>query len=347
MKTKIIIYVLVICVVCLGILAYTQSLLIGPEIVILDYPHIDENMLEHTYEVDPDTLEEEDKRVPIAKVNWTEPVQIASLPLFKRVVEGRSYGNTIENTEFYLIGGVTEGIHQGKDVLMVRREYSYPGDEGLDYILATKNASGSYTKFELLVYTDSYWNEEIDYDISKVSPLIAKFAELVMPETIKINDITFSYITTAGIWVDNPLVRVVGTTRDVGDVYLAFDGTSAPNNNNGTGGFYVRTKDSRVALYKPDYLNKVAGELIAGEKYRYVDLGGCGSSNITSVVTLPISEFEIIGKAVYDNQPIYELKDKNNKIYKDLYAMAYFDGEYNMENNISFEEFIKRQPVIF
>jgi hypothetical protein len=92
----------------------------------------------------------------------------------------------------------------------------------------------------------------------------------------------------------------------------------------------------------------VAKQLVPGERYYFVDFGGCGAQNITSVVTLPMTDFVEIGTATYNNAPIYELKNKQHEIYEHLYtSAAYFDDEYDMDNKISFEAFVQRRPVIF
>ncbi len=132
-----------------------------------------------------------------------------------------------------------------------------------------------------------------------------------------------------------------------------------------TGGFYLYGAHGTEATYvlEPDFFNKdnSLAQIIwndgswNGYEYAYRDQGGCGSLNLASVVTSTDvtvrNDLEVVGKTSKGDL-IYELKDKNHRLFKEFYDVAYFPGSSNYDsrdynNKLSYEEFVTLRPVIF
>ncbi len=122
-------------------------------------------------------------------------------------------------------------------------------------------------------------------------------------------------------------------------------------------GFYIKAKDGTVRNYALDinFYDKdhSAPSLTWNDgtkntvEYSNTDKTGCGSSNFASVVQKSNDDLVATGKTSYGDI-VYELKNKDDLLLKDIYDNSYNPAAYGDKNTkISYEAFIKAHPLFF
>ena len=295
-----------------------------------------------------------DTRESISDVVWQNPVKITSLPVWNSKISNKN------QSIFYLVGKINSGKYSGNDVIRIVLADNYwgeiPGPGGdFDYILATKNENGIYGSFKLIIYDTNYiigtpYNDKVSY-------IAAKFKDLEMPQIITVDGSNFEYQGTYGEWHDSLSFLVAASSTPVGEIFYTKDGSTPTNLLFGS--FFVKTKDSMVASYKFMDVEKLAKKTDQNTgitldnssiqeigDYRYTEFGGCGSSNVTSVVSIPDSSLVAIGHANFNGGTIYGLKDSNDPIIKNVYDSV-FSYDYGNTEKIPYDVFIQDVPVFF
>ena len=129
-------------------------------------------------------------------------------------------------------------------------------------------------------------------------------------------------------------------------------------------GFYLKLADGTYISYRMEPLFMKGEETIPeitwvdGKQnsydYIYSDIGGCGARNIAAVMTPeqvnPEKDLVQSGKTV-DGQKVYELKDKQHALYKELYvnysaSFPYTPGNAGLKP-LAYEAFVAAHPVFF
>ncbi|KKQ39182.1 MAG: hypothetical protein US58_C0039G0001, partial [Candidatus Magasanikbacteria bacterium GW2011_GWA2_37_8] len=136
--------------------------------------------------------------------------------------------------------------------------------------------------------------------------------------------------------------EVVFTDKVVGDVYS--DMQIVDSNDNG---YYVYSPDGRVGYYsyEPDFIGKNV-VLSGGGNLKDYQLmsAGCGRSrlNLVNDKLFDIEkDLQVVGKNSFGDK-VYELTDKNNKVYHDFYNSTYYPSP---DGKVSYEKFIADKPI--
>lgn len=110
----------------------------------------------------------------------------------------------------------------------------------------------------------------------------------------------------------------------------------------GLNGMYLRALDGTIRIYKPQFID------IPG--YYNVTVGGCGTSNYLAIAgSWQIkSDSELTQVGTQSGHPIYQLKDQNNQLLKDMFdnmANVNYTGE--PKPAMTYEEFLATKPLLF
>ena len=151
-------------------------------------------------------------------------------------------------------------------------------------------------------------------------------------------------------------LKFVYNDPKVGPVYTTPDNADFVDSVFKYHGFYVKSPDWNTLVYtiKPSFLEKDRpaqitwnGNVKNTSQYIYQDITGCGTSAYANVVnSSQVSlEKDLVKTGITNGgDPVYELKDKNHSILKDIYENKYhpYDGSKK-----SYEEFLGKHPVFF
>jgi len=152
-------------------------------------------------------------------------------------------------------------------------------------------------------------------------------------------------------------VTKIFTHPTYGDVYTT-KGYPEPTSVDdfSTYGFFIKRADGFTEVYSLDidFVNDQEipditwNDTTKNETmYSYATQTGCGSSSYADVMdpsVLPLSTLQQMGTNSFGD-PIYELKDNNNSLLKDLYNNDYYPGY--QEDKISYDTFVTQHPMFF
>lgn len=288
--------------------------------------------------------DEDDQPQPAVKgeIIWETPKQISSLKLLKPT----GYIPDPEgDAEYYEVGTVKEGKYQGGKVIILRAPCDGPCGPVGYRLISLPNKIIFLKKYSGELYDGSAVDEtrvEIDKDY--------QIPELELPETIRgpkdrqvLTQTRYPAFSGSILFFDASGLESVFDNQAVGKVY------ENPEN----GGYYVKVPDGTLVIYEltADFVEKDnvpqiiwSGNIKNTQEYIYTDVGGCGSRNYISIVSLNISQDLKQTGTNSKGDPIYEFKDPNHQMLKDQYENRY--NPYN-EPKVNYDEFVKTRPMFF
>lgn len=287
-------------------------------------------------------------------ISWNSPQQIGSLKLFKSINSDSGF-NPETTAKYYKVGTVNNGQYQGGEVILVSASVDGP---------AMYPAFYRFIKLSNSVIALKTNSDEIsDYsglDMSKVI-VDANFhlAELDFPQAIvgrsARENLTLDQYVNA-LFVSNNLKPAFVDSR-LGQIYASNGYDASATDLFLRNGFYVKASDGTVKIYslKPDiFKNETNIPQITWSdgksntiEYGYTDRSGCGSQNYASVMPeskISMDDLKIVGTSSKGDS-IYELKDSNNALLKDMYNNKYtvLDGQ----KKVPYATFIASHPIFF
>jgi hypothetical protein len=292
-------------------------------------------------------------------VTWHYPTRASSLDLFVEDPDGYAEEN-IKLTYFYELGTIKSGKYKDYKVYLGTFMCNCMGGPAHMRILAKPGAKSVF----LTKYSDAMDNIQSDLIDPKKYSLDATFdiPDLNYPETIT-GPKTGQILKKAAPGFFLSRVYIPFEIREIGvsftDLVQGTVFVSDPDKEedyysilNGHG-FYLKAPDWSLVIYEinPDFVNDEGVPDVTwsdGVKnqapYVHKDITGCGSTNYASVVTLSIQNDLALSGLTNKGQAVYELKDKNHSILKEIYDVKY--NPYN-ETKLPYTEFLKRHPVFF
>ena len=285
------------------------------------------------------------------EIAWQEPKKVASTTIFSS--GDPFYGQPI----YYKIGHFASGGYAGSDLYLVDEacdgmcfsdNFYYLVKQGNKVAILQKDSSIAFeTKGESIPgvgIDNSYSIADLNYPKTITGPQGQK---LVISSGY--NSIPY------GFCADNKIKAF--TDPDLGDVYTDPFDTALPQNASyqRNYGFYLQAPDgsSREYTISLDFVGTNNVPQVTwknGQKnsteYVYTDRTGCGSTNFVSVEPADLISMDdlIQTGTTSTGDPIYEFKDTNNTLLKDIYNNQY--NPYGTEK-VSYSQFVKQHPVFF
>jgi hypothetical protein len=298
-------------------------------------------------------------------MNWnTAPKELSNLNFFD--------SNTVYGDQkYYDVGEFTQGKYKGGKLILFTGN---PLTMSLhaDYIRFVKLDS----KYTLLTkYSDPVFvGESGDGPIEpKINYKEDNFdiPELDFPSILNgpEKNQKLKYVEDKWEMFDVSKYDVVFLDNQWGSVY-----TDKPSTKTVKNGFYLRAPDGtiRTYTYEPPFMGQDriakltwADGTTNNDEYVSVERTGCGSFGYASVKyegypilldtfvregTVPprfsSTELKLAGKTA-DGDDIYDLKDKNNLLLKDIYNNQYDVGGGESDGKLSYEKFLASHPVFF
>lgn len=327
----------------------------------------------------PQTKNDIVNQSPALFVSWINPKEISTLPVFGVNVRVRD-AHFYELGQASLpagLNGTNELSGDGSQKFNVYRIEYWNEEEmpffSYDYLLGTKDQGGN-NKYYLV-------EKNSDYSLSSYEDYIKKYPNENSLNRIynqRVSVFSGGYALPLGFpkkisdkngavldlldyspheHFDVAGLTLAFTDEKAGNIYYKKGKTSNSSSVFDRGGFYAKAPDGTVRVYQisgPKFIGSPSegkagfslnnGLVAKSIYYKWTDVGGCGSTNYASVVELPESDLVVIGKANFDNTPIFGLKSKQHEILTFVYNNHY--NPYN-EEKLAYEDFVKSVPVFF
>ena len=293
----------------------------------------------------------------VSNITWQAPKLIDSLEVFNDAVigEGMTMGyNPSQIAKYYKVGEINGGKYEGGEIILITAPVPGPHLQIPIYRFIKQGSSLIFLKNNSNeIYSDSGFNSS-KFSIDEEYRL----DELDFPESfIGFNGEKFELDKFVNSFFAIQDLKKVFTDPKLGDVYTS-DGFDKENTNLFLrNGFYIQAPDGTVKVYsvKPAILEKNTnipkitwsdGKTNASD-YNYSDHTGCGSANYASVMPemlVSMDDLKAVGKSASGDN-VYELKDVNHPMLKDLYENKYQVG-YE-EKKVSYSVFVASHPMFF
>jgi len=285
-------------------------------------------------------------------VNWITPQTITSLALF---TSQNDYSRE-DSAEYYKVGTVSGGALDGGEVILVAAYPEGPAfakdvyrfikkDNALTLIQGSSDElyEGDYldrAKFSTNT-TDTFQGFSFPEQITGLEPR----------QTLVLDPWPFALF-------DSSQLTKAFTHPQYGDVYMT-KGYPEPSSGNifSRHGFFIKNPDGTTRVYKLkiDFVSDAGVPDVAWNKgavnektYDYAVRTGCGSSNYVKVMDPSVvsvnADLQKTGINSFGD-PIYEFKDSNSQILKDLYDDEYYVPEGT--SKLSYSDFVLRHPVFY
>lgn len=286
----------------------------------------------------------------VSDITWNAPQQIASLKLFK-AIDGF---NPEKDAKYYKIGTMSAGKYQGGELILVSAPLNGPAFYPGLYRFVKQGSSIVYLKNNSDELYDESGADKSKFTIDDSYSI----SQLIFPQTIsgpqpkqilKLDQYVNAFFSL------NKLKKVF-TDAKLGDVYTTIGYTSTYTDLFDRQGFYIKAPDGTTRVYslEPDFMfaNSNIPNItwtdgkVNSASYGYTEHTGCGSSNYASVMPesiVSMSDLKVAGQ-IFEGQ-VYELKDSNHALLKDIYNNKY--QVMNGENKISYSAFVASHPVFF
>jgi len=279
-------------------------------------------------------------------IEWIEHQERASLGLL--------IAPRYESITYSTIGKVKKsGTFEGDELVLVLADY---GMDSEHYYVIVHNGSNYIIEVHS---SDMVTAQVYETTIDTSHTFIAKniiLEELIFPDTIygpKSRQTLNRYnpFWTGMSWFDSKDKTVAFIHPDYGTVY-----------ENAGHGFSFKSPDGTEIAYKlaidfvseEDAVPQVIwndGTRNRGE-YSSTDIGGCGSSNVASVMTAKDidskNDLVVAGKNT-QGDVMWEFKKADHPLLKKIYDEEYFVIDYDGTGaqKLSYDEFVKKHPVFF
>ncbi|MFA6422413.1 MAG: hypothetical protein WCV92_03380 [Candidatus Buchananbacteria bacterium] len=297
-----------------------------------------------------------DQNLQTALITWNEPQVIQSLNVFSPEAgsDGMIQFDPEKEAKYYKVGIINDGKYKGGEIIIVTAQINAPSmfsgfyrfvkmPTGLVVLKKYSTSIESESGLNKVSFTvdDSFLIPELDFPGTILGP--------DQHQTMQIYSYTNEFFSAGSL-------KKVFTDAKLGDVYTSavYDSTNADLFKRN--GFYIRAADGTVRVYslKFDFIPEGGVPQIAwsdGKKntvdYSFTDHTGCGSANFASVMPeniVSINSLKIAGTNSLGDS-IYEFKDSNAKLLKEMYNTKYqvLDGG----KKITYQAFIASHPMFF
>lgn len=303
--------------------------------------------------------EENENIVGSSDVEWQNPVRVADLRLYSPEYPPEEPSHTYRK-----VGEFTSGKYEGGDLIVLTvvpegpafydNFFRFVAEEDGNMVLLVNNSDESYEGDGL---DRSAFTIDASYMISDL-----KFpTELANPNDTNQPLIMDEFASNAW-FADKKEIKEVYSDPMWGAVYTDINTQSIPpkindpSNQFTKGGFYMKAPDGTIRQYKlkipfmPEE-NITTGitwkdKSKNGYDYNPTEVGGCGALNYASVMPATLaSDLQEAGTVAYgsSDDTIYELKDKNHVLLKNVYDQYVAFGN----EGASYESFTKSHPLFF
>lgn len=303
-------------------------------------PQVDTNVIETSY---PQNFGPMDSPLVDPTSSYFSVGQIKAIPSFHLFVTSTDLIDYYEHD--YNIGPIE---YKGKkvDLILVELGGNFPGGGGGTYFLVKDN-----NKYILLEKesSDKSFDSYIDKRIVTIDES-TELPDLHLPATIvghaprQILELKIKQ----NIGVGTQLLTPAFKDKKYGQVF------ANPEND----GYYI-SRGPFVGVYslKVDFYDKdnLVPQITFSDgkknkaEYSYTTVGGCGSHDFENVVSAKDvnvkTDLVKVGTNIM-NDPIYELKDNNHKILKDLYSSSYIVLSGSPVTT-TYEKFIAERPLLY
>lgn len=297
--------------------------------------------------------------VAAGQITWQPaPQLVRPLPIFYQTEQRME-----DKHEYYLAGTVTDPASPlaGANVILLREYWEGMGEGySIYHLLQTKdgkniflnkyntNPGETVTSTQPILYDAN--NLAVNYDL--------KIAELEVPKTLtNAKDAKQTLILQSAAYeLKSQLEKSLWLK--IKPVFVSTDGRQVYLNDENT--FVTINPDQTVNnyLYSPTILNKGFPLLkwndgtVATGTYNFTDQGGCGASNVLSVVdskNFNLDRDYVKAGVSNSGDPIYEIKNSNDQRLKDFYDRYKARGYYESikEKQMSYKEFVKAHVMFF
>lgn len=298
-------------------------------------------------------------------VDWHYPSQ-GYVDVFKNTDEAKPY---ISSAKFYNVGTFKSGQYQG-DYLIVAILPCVDLCTSPVVRFVQDQKSGQTKYVALKNYSDPLDNlDDVVIDKTKFSvDSETKISDLEIPKNLtgpkpNQNLILASNTGFSGNYQIFNATNLKPVYQDptIGQVYTSPDDLQKVESFFGTNGFYVKMPDWNTIVYKitPDFVNADNIPQVVwndnssnADEFSYVNIGGCGSSDYAAIAKgVNLSDLKVTGKT-RKGDLVYELKDPNSQILKDIYKNDYhpYDPKTFIEDptlKIPYDQFVASHPVFF
>lgn len=296
------------------------------------------------------TLTNNSSETPFGSITWlSQPQKISPLTILNKTsdVDTESPEGTIFFTKinYYLVANFSDGS-QLIDLFIPKGSSVEESSYSLIYRLV-KSLDG---KISILNSDDIYQIK--DYLLPEISIIDLTIKELTPPEKITVNNNFFikTYIDSKTFdTLSNP--KLIGA-MEFGDLYVAYT-PKKDINDIYIQSFYLKLKDWTLYHYNSNYdfinddrttkIQWTDNSNIADQFEPKLFFDGCGS--IVNGVDIIKNDSQLLDNKVaiasYNQKTIYQLKDANNAVVKNLYNSYKSSHEYNKSTNLlSLDDFI-------
>ena len=295
-------------------------------------------------------------------VRWNYPENLYQLGL----VDEPSFGYGSKDNEdedlgtYYKVGVFLSGKYKDGELIIFSAPSGGIGGEQNYRIVRMSNKYFFLSKYSDELYEDDYVNES-----KLIKDPTFTLSDLEFPKTITNPQNSRQTLSASGspffmlgsiVFFNSTGLKFVYNDPKVGAVFTTPDEPDQVDQIFRAEGFYVKAPDSSTIFYtlKPDFVDQFNIPAVTWnnksknvEEYNYTDVGGCGSRNLASI-SRTIKMEELVQTGINSKgDKIYELKDTNHSLLKQVYENDYGVGFGYDQQKIPFSEFVKRHPVFF
>ena len=278
------------------------------------------------------------------QIIWNPPQEISNLDLFSKNVE-EGYASY----DYYKVGSIINGEYKGGDFILIK-ETPYGPNFGDYFSRGIKTGE----KFVFLKKYSDYFPENTENNTSELTVNSLEFPQILngpkSRQTLEI-DKSMNYLFDE---FGQKGLRTAFHDEKYGDVYTDSDSNIDERGWNIYNGFFIKSPDGTVVTYKlkVDFIGEDRvpdivwnNGLKNTDQYEFTQMSGCGSRDFAYVVatnSLNIEKDLLPSGVTKMGDVIYELKDPNHTMLKEIYSYVPFG-----EETISYDEFVRTRPFFF
>lgn len=293
---------------------------------------------------------------------WHKKIKSPNLGLWKYQTNDPNAESAID---YYKIGNIIGGeAYDGGEIYIVNLSCEGPCFYPLFYyFIKTKTGFVFLARnSDPLSYAPPGWNNNFTIDTQYELSDLKKYSEKISGHDY-LGKHSLKQDTYAKYYFDEVKdLKKIGTDPDFGDIYT----NSVYYGEDLTGreltrfinGLYFKAPDSTIRAYSivPDFMKESTPIVtwndgtLNTKDYIFNDIGGCGATNYASIIDesrIKPSDIIPAGKTL-NGEVIYDLKDKNHPLLKNIYDTEYNEPYYEGKpNKKPYAEFIKDHPIFF
>lgn len=283
---------------------------------------------------------------------WNKPTEIGNLKI--------TNANIDQSSHYYKVGHVLSGSYQNSDLIIASIPCDGPCNDSIYYFIKSVGTTTLLSSHSENLYDGDYLNRK-----KFIVDASTTLSELIFPEKINYGNgtLTLENGNTQNSFFSDIYkpsdIKLAFVDQKLGNVYTDLKTERSENGPMIRNGFYIQAPDGTIRTYSLDtnfydknhsVPNLKWNDLATStSEYSNTDRTGCGSRNFASVVSgVSMSDLIITGKTSYGD-PIYELKDSQHIILKNIYNNDYNPYSYSDSKNLKmpYDQFIKSHPAFF